>query len=83
MDNVFFIPFPKPITQKAKCEKLIIACGRTANDFNVGKIKRYTYMCMCSKHFVGETGSTLQHPGPIPALLHTDEQEKIITPPIN
>ena len=79
MDNVFFIPFPKPITQKAKCEKWIKACGRTADDFNVDKIKRYTYIC--SKHFIGGNGPTSEHPDPIPALLHTDEQVKIITPP--
>ena len=50
----------------------IKACGRPAEVFNVQKIKRCTYIC--SKHFVGGHGPTIDHPDPIPALLHTDEQ---------
>ncbi|CAC5401349.1 unnamed protein product [Mytilus coruscus] len=74
MKDVFFIPFPKPITQREKCERWIKACGRLKEDFNVDKIKRYTYMC--SKHFVGGKGPTDIHPDPMPALLHNDEQVK-------
>ncbi len=72
MKDVFFIPFPKPITQREKCVKWIKACGRPEDDFNIMKIKRSTYIC--SKHFVGEKGPTFEFPDPIPALLHTDEQ---------
>ncbi|XP_052065138.1 uncharacterized protein LOC127704938 [Mytilus californianus] len=72
MKDVFFIPFPKPITQREKCERWIKACGRLQEDFNVDKIKRYTYMC--SKHFVGGKGPTDIHPDPMPALLQKDEQ---------
>ena len=72
MKDVFFIPFPKPITQKEKCERWIKACGRHSEDFNLTKIKRSTYIC--SKHFIGEKGPTPEHPDPVPALLHTDEQ---------
>jgi hypothetical protein len=76
MDGVFFIPFPKPLTQMQKCEKWIKACGRPAEDLNVQKIKRSTYIC--SKHFVGGRGPTPDNPDPIPALLHTDEQVHLI-----
>ena len=76
MQGVYFIPFPKPITQKEKCERWIKTCGRPAEDFNVQKIKRCTYIC--SKHFVGGHGPTIDHPDPIPALLHTDEQVSVI-----
>ncbi|CAG2215587.1 unnamed protein product [Mytilus edulis] len=69
----FFIPFPKPTTRRVICLKWIKASGRPGNDFNVDKIKRSTYIC--SKHFVGESGPTADNPDPIPALLHTDEQE--------
>ncbi|CAC5401350.1 unnamed protein product [Mytilus coruscus] len=75
MKDVFFIPFPKPITQREKCERWIKACGRLKEDFNVDKIKRYTYMC--SKHFVGGKGPTDIHPDPMPALLHNDEQVSV------
>ena len=72
MKDVFFIPFPKPIAQREKCVKWIKAWGIPADDFNIMKIKRSTYIC--SKHFVGEKGPTFEFPDPIPALLHTDEQ---------
>ena len=72
MEGVRFIPFPKPLSQKEKCERWIKACGRPLEDFNVGKIKRCTYIC--SKHFIGGNGPTPEHPDPIPALLHSDEQ---------
>jgi hypothetical protein len=42
MKDVFFIPFPKPITQREKCVKWIKACGRPEDDFNIMKIKRST-----------------------------------------
>ena len=72
MQGVVFIPFPKPLTRRETCEKWIKACGRPADDFNLNKIKRSTYIC--SKHFVGGKGPTCQNPDPIPALLHTEEQ---------
>ena len=58
------------ITRRETCEKWIKACGRPAADFNIGKIKRSTYIC--SKHFTG--GPTPENPDPIQALLDTDEQ---------
>jgi hypothetical protein len=72
MKDVYFIPFPKPITQREKCERWIKACGRPTEDFNVQKIKRCTYIC--SKHFHGGKGPTELHPDPIPALLHNDDE---------
>ena len=34
MKDVYFIPFPKPIAQREKCERWIKACGRPTEDFN-------------------------------------------------
>jgi hypothetical protein len=53
------------ITRRETCEKWIKACGRPAADFNIGKIKRSTYI-----HFTGGP----ENPDPIQALLDTDEQ---------
>ena len=71
MEGVFFIPFPKPITKKEKCERWIRACGRAPDDFDTGKINRSTYIC--SKHFVGEKGPTETHPDPVPATACAEQ----------
>ena len=71
MEGVFFIPFYSA-TRRETCLKWIKACGRPEEDFNINKIARSTYIC--SKHFVGGKGPTVENPDPIPALLHTDEQ---------
>ena len=66
MENVFFIPFPKPITQPDKCKWQIRLCGRPHTDFNVSKVNKYTYIC--SVHFVSDAGPTEDYPDPISAV---------------
>ena len=63
MDGVTWVPFPKPHIDKEKCLKWVAACGR--EDFDVNSVKKWT--CLCSKHFVGGSGPTDEHPDPIPA----------------
>lgn len=74
MDNVYFIPFPKPKTQKEKCERWVRLCGRKY--FTVENIRKETYMC--SKHFVGGKGPTKEHPDPLPALA-TSYEKKVLS----
>jgi hypothetical protein len=69
MKNVFFIPFPKPKTQLRKCTIWAAACKR--EKFGPKNVKKGTYIC--SKHFVGGSGPTEDHPDPIPAT-YTQEQ---------
>ena len=66
LENVFFIPFPKPLSQPEKCKRWINLCGRQHADFNVSKINKYTYIC--SVHFVGGSGPTSDYPDPVPAI---------------
>ncbi|XP_060595511.1 uncharacterized protein LOC132749669 [Ruditapes philippinarum] len=72
MQDVFFIPFPKPKSNELKCNKWISACGR--KDFTVNHIKKWTYIC--SKHFVGGKGPTDNHPDPLPATYTPLQVEK-------
>ncbi|XP_013419440.1 uncharacterized protein LOC106180094 [Lingula anatina] len=78
MEGVFFINFPKPKTQREKCEKWIYACGRPKDQFNVEKITKSTYIC--SKHFVGGRGPTEDYPDPIPATASAERVRKISRP---
>ncbi|CAG2215636.1 unnamed protein product [Mytilus edulis] len=61
--DVHFIPFPKPLRNRVKCERWIRACGRP--DLNVEKVTKYSYIC--SLHFVRGNGPTEKYPDPIPA----------------
>ena len=70
MENVVFIPFPKPKTQREKCERWVKLCGR--QHFTVNSITKDTYMC--SKHFVGGKGPTKENPDPLPALATSFEK---------
>ena len=46
MNGVFFIPFPKPFSQKEKCKLWFIACGRPrTKTFNENNITKDTYIC--------------------------------------
>ena len=63
MEEVFFIPFPKPKSKPERCTRWIRACSREG--FGEDKINKYTYIC--SKHFVGGSGPTEADPDPIPA----------------
>ena len=69
MENIQWIPFPKPKRQQEKCMRWVRACGR--EDFSVEKVRKWTYIC--SKHFVGGNGPTEKHPDPIPAT-YTPQQ---------
>ncbi|XP_067663524.1 uncharacterized protein [Haliotis asinina] len=62
MAHIFFIPFPKPKSQPEKCLRWTRACGREG--FDVKSITRHTYIC--SKHFVGGRGPTVDFPDPVP-----------------
>ena len=72
MKGVFFILFPKPKTKLDKSLRWIKCCGR--KNFGAENITKHTYVC--SKHFVGGKGPTLEFPDPIPAVA--TELEKSI-----
>lgn len=74
MDGVFFIPFPKPKTQREKCERWVRLCGRKY--FGVDNVNKDTYMC--SKHFVGGNGPSIDHPDPLPASA-TDYEVRVLS----
>ncbi|XP_060081914.1 uncharacterized protein LOC132563760 [Ylistrum balloti] len=63
MQDVFFIPFPKPKTQHEKCRLWVSLCGR--KNWGVTNVNKHTYIC--SKHFFGGNGPTIDHPNPLPA----------------
>jgi len=71
MKDVFFIPFPKPYAKKCdatvvdKCKRWVHACRREG--FTIASVKKDTYIC--SLHFVGGKGPTIDHPDPIPATI--------------
>ncbi|KAK3085781.1 hypothetical protein FSP39_008650 [Pinctada imbricata] len=65
LDGAKFIPFPKKISNHDKCMRWIKACGRPHYQLNIENITKDTYIC--SKHFVGGNGPTLDNPDPIPA----------------
>lgn len=74
MDCVFFIPFPKPKTQREKCERMVRLCGRKY--FGVDNVNKDKYMC--SKHFVGGNGPSIDHPDPLPASA-TDYEVRVLS----
>lgn len=75
MDCVFFIiPFPKPKTQREKCERWVRLCGRKY--FGVDNVNKDKYMC--SKHFVGGNGPSIDHPDPLPASA-TDYEVRVLS----
>lgn len=45
VQNVRFIPFPKPTTNGDKCLRWIKSCGRPHWQFNQSKINRHTFVC--------------------------------------
>lgn len=63
MQGVGWVPFPKPKTNLAKCERWLEICCREG--FTVDKVKKWTYIC--TKHFIGGNGPTEDYPDPIPA----------------
>ncbi|XP_077414435.1 uncharacterized protein LOC144044098 [Vanacampus margaritifer] len=71
MKDVFFIRFPKPKTQREKCERWVNLCGRPIEQFNASKVKSFTFIC--SKHFVGGHGPTNNNPDPLPTTACPDE----------
>ena len=75
MENIFFIPFPKPKTQREKCERWIRLCGRKF--FTVENVRKETYIC--SKHFVGDKGPTKENPDPLPALATNFERNLLLS----
>lgn len=67
-NQIFFVPFPKPHIDAAKCRRWIIACKR--EHFDESKIRQHTYIC--SKHFIGGNGPTALNPDPV-----SDTQSKV------
>ena len=63
MKGVTFMPFPKPHIDRGKCERWIRACRREG--FGTDKVTKHTYIC--SLHFIGGSGPTVEHPYPIDA----------------
>ena len=57
------MPFPKPHIDRDKCERWIRACRREG--FGDDKVTKHTYIC--SMHFIGGSGPTVEHPDPIDA----------------
>ncbi|CAM4419764.1 unnamed protein product [Leuciscus chuanchicus] len=76
MKDVFFIRFPKPKTQRDKCERWVNLCGRPKDQFNASNVKPFTFICC--KHFVGGHGPTDDNPDPLPATACPEEIERII-----
>ena len=68
MKGVTFIRFPNPWRDQDKCKRWVHACRRQG--FTEKNVTKDTYIC--SKHFVGGNGPTLENPDPIP---ETKEQE--------
>lgn len=62
-ENVFFIKFPRPKKDLAKCQLWIKACGRYDNLLK--KIEKRTEY-ICSLHFEGGNGPTKENPDPVP-----------------
>lgn len=63
MKDVFFVRFPT--TDISKRRRWAILCGR--KDFHITDVKQHTVIC--SKHFVGGNGPTLEHADPLPAAV--------------
>lgn len=75
MEGVSFIPFPKPKTQREKCERWIRLCGRKY--FSVENVRKETYICF--KHFVSGKGPTAENPDPLPALASNFERTRLLS----
>ncbi|KAJ8309025.1 hypothetical protein KUTeg_013899 [Tegillarca granosa] len=65
IQNVAFIPFPKPKTNWEKCLRWVKACGRPHSQLNPANIDRHKFVC--TKHFVSKDGPTEEFPDPLPA----------------
>lgn len=72
MKGVFFISFPKPGRHLEKCQRWVQACNRAG--FTVRKVTKDTYIC--SLHFVGGKGPTIENPDPIPATAPSEQVKK-------
>ncbi|XP_071104215.1 uncharacterized protein [Haliotis cracherodii] len=72
MAGIHFILFPKFHKQPEKCARWVRACCREG--FTTDKVNKYTYIC--SKHFIGGNGPSLEHPDPIPATYTFDQVVK-------
>ncbi|XP_041858672.1 uncharacterized protein LOC121650918 [Melanotaenia boesemani] len=73
MKGVFFIPFPKPGREPEKCQRWVRACKREG--FTEKNVTKDTYIC--SLHFLGGKGPTIDDPDPIPATTTSGQVEKI------
>ena len=49
-NGVYFIPFPKPKQEKAKCLRWIKLCGRPHSQLNITKINKDVYICSKVRH---------------------------------
>lgn len=63
-NSAFFIPFPKPSTNRQKCEAWVHAVNQP--NITVESIGRHHYVC--SNHFVGGKGPTSDFPDPLPNI---------------
>lgn len=77
-DDIFFVPFVKPLKERQKCLRWVRACNR--KDFKVANVSRYTYIC--SLHFVGGRGPTSEHPDPVRSSQLSFKCSKTPTKPI-
>ncbi|XP_048241534.1 uncharacterized protein LOC124145981 isoform X2 [Haliotis rufescens] len=75
MAGIHFILFPKFHKQPEKCTRWVRACRREG--FTTDKVNKYTYIC--SKHFIGGNGPSLEHPDPIPATYTFDQCVQLTT----
>ena len=73
MRGVFFIPFVKPHIDMEKCKRWVNACRRVK--FTINNVRKWTYIC--SKHFVGGAGPTIDHPDPVAATM-SEQQVSLI-----
>eukprot|EP00105_Crassostrea_gigas_P042586 XP_019926734.1 PREDICTED: uncharacterized protein LOC109619913 [Crassostrea gigas] len=64
-NGVKLILFPKPKTNLQKCIRSIKACGRPHEQLNIQRINKHK--AVCSKHFVGGNGPTVEFPDPLQA----------------
>ncbi|XP_072032383.1 uncharacterized protein [Amphiura filiformis] len=62
MKGVWFVPFPKPKSQREKCLRWVKACGRPHDQLNVDRIREHHFVC--SKHFPGGNGPSTENPDP-------------------
>lgn len=60
--TVCFYSVPKPTTDYEKCLRWLRAINRT--DIQTTNVKKHHYVC--SKHFVGGFGPSINYPDPLP-----------------